>query len=79
MSAKNKRNTGIKAKVLKAIRSGYCNTVQDVADEVQITNRVASAYISVFKKAGYVRHNGMSMPNVFGRGCRLQVFEVLNA
>lgn len=77
MSARNKRNTGVKAKVLKAIRSGYCNTAQDIADEVQITNRRASAYISVFKKAGKVRHTGASMPNVFGRGGRLQVFEVV--
>lgn len=77
MSARNKRNTGVKAKVLKAIRSGYCNTAQDIADEVQITNRRASAYISVLKKAGHVKHTGASMPNVFGRGGRLQVFEVV--
>lgn len=79
MSARNKRNTGVKAKVLRALRSGYCNTVQDVADVVQITNRSAAAYVSAFKKQGRVRHTGASMPNVFGRGGRLQVFEVVNA
>jgi len=77
MSAQNKKGTGVKAQVLKVLLSGYCNTTQDVADELGISNRRASAYVSELAKAGYIRRTGLHMPNVFGRGRELRVFEVV--
>lgn len=77
MSAQNKKGTGMKARVLKALRSGYCNTSQDVADELGITVRQVSNYISVFARQGYVRPTRLRMPNVYGRGRELRVFEVI--
>ncbi len=79
MSARNKKGTGTKREVLKALPSGYCNTSQDVADEIGgITASVASSYIGALVRQRAVRINrtGRWMPNARGWGARLKVFEV---
>ncbi len=81
MSAHNKKGTGTKRKVLKALRSGYCNTPQDVADEIggRMTANIASSYINslVRQRPVRIKRTGRWMPNVRGRGRRLRVFEVV--
>jgi hypothetical protein len=81
MSRQNKKGTGTKGKVLKVLRSGYCNTSQDVADEIGITATRASAYISalVRQRRICIKRTGRWLPNVRGWGRRLRVFEVVNA
>lgn len=70
-----------RAKVLAALKSGYCNTSQDVADEVGITANRASMHISVLasRRAVIIKKTGRRMPNIAGTGRELHVFEVVNA
>ena len=80
MSAHNKKGTGTKRKVLNALRSGYCNTSQDVADEVGgLKANEASAYIGALVRQRRIRikKTGRWMPNTRGWGRRLKVFEVV--
>lgn len=70
-----------RAKVLAALKSGYCNTSQDVADEVGITAEQASTHICALTRNRRItiKRTGRRMPNIAGIGRELRVFEVVNA
>lgn len=70
--------TGLKRRALEAVLSGYCNTTQDVADELGVPTRKCQGYISLFLRAGVIRKTGRSIPNIYGRGPAMYVFEVVS-
>lgn len=69
----------MKARVLRAVLSGYCNTSLDVADETGIPVNVCSSYIGAFARKGIVRKTDRRLPNSnpVNRGRQLRVFEVV--
>lgn len=69
----------MKSRALKAIRSGYCSTSQDVADETGISVNQCSSYVSAFARKGIVRKTERRIPNgnADGRGRMFRVFEVV--
>lgn len=74
-------NKTLRARVLRALRSGLCTTSQDVADLVDLpisADKVAQA-IAGLVSAGHVtiRRTGERIPNLYGRGSPLHVFEVM--
>jgi hypothetical protein len=69
--------TGLKARALKAALSGYCNTSQDVADELGVPLRKCQGYVSQFISDGVLRKAHRHIPNIHNKGPRLHVFEVV--
>ena len=76
MSAVNAKGTGLKQRALKAVLSGYCNTSQDVADELGVPVNKCQGYVSQFISAGIIRKTGRHIPNIHNHGPRMYVFEV---
>lgn len=73
--------TGFKKRALETVLSGYCNTTQDVADELDVPVKKVQPLISEFISAGIIRKTGRHLPNISpdGRGPKVYVFEVANA
>ncbi len=69
--------TGFKKRVLEAVLSGYCNTTQDVADELEVPVVKCQSYVSQFISAGIIRKTGRFIPSISGRGPAMYVFEVV--
>lgn len=71
----------VRARVLRALRSGQCSTSQDVADliDLPISADKVSQAIANLERAGHVtiRRTGERIPNLYGRGSPLHVFEVV--
>lgn len=69
--------TGFKQRVLEAVLSGYCNTTQDVADELSVPVVKCQSYVSQLISAGVIRKTGRHIPSISGRGPAMYVFEVV--